>query len=81
MCFNIFKRKKNIDKQTGEKIFTCPRDGKEMKKIVKHDVVLDVCQKCGGMWVDAGELDKLHKLSKSPEAKKSSSKKKRTKKT
>ncbi|MBW3003397.1 zf-TFIIB domain-containing protein, partial [Candidatus Woesearchaeota archaeon] len=28
------------------------------------DVVIDVCKKCGGMWVDAGELEKLAKITK-----------------
>lgn len=33
-----------------------------MKKLVKGDVVIDVCKRCKGMWVDAGELEKLAKI-------------------
>lgn len=35
-----------------------------MKKLVKKDVVIDVCRKCRGMWVDAGELEKLAQIRK-----------------
>ncbi|MBU0615619.1 MAG: zf-TFIIB domain-containing protein [Nanoarchaeota archaeon] len=52
----------NIDKETGEEFLLCPRCKIDMKKLVKKDVVIDVCKKCGGMWVDAGELDKLAKI-------------------
>jgi len=54
--------KKKIDKKTGEALLLCPRCMEEMKKIVKKDVVIDICKKCGGMWVDAGELEKLAKI-------------------
>jgi Zn-finger nucleic acid-binding protein len=30
-----------------------------MKKLKKKDVIVDVCNSCGGMWLDAGEIDKL----------------------
>ena len=56
------KMKKKIDKKTGEALLLCPRCMEEMKKIVKKDVVIDICKKCGGMWVDAGELEKLAKI-------------------
>ena len=35
-----------------------------MKKIKKSDVVIDICQKCNGMWLDDKEIDKLVKISK-----------------
>jgi Zn-finger nucleic acid-binding protein len=47
------------DKKTGEKLLLCPRCRVDMKKLVKKDVVIDICKKCGGMWVDKGELEKL----------------------
>ena len=50
-----------IHKKTGEEFLLCPRCKIEMKKLVKKDVVIDVCKKCGGMWADAGELEKLAK--------------------
>jgi uncharacterized protein len=37
----------------------CPRCKVTMKKLKKQDVIIDVCSKCHGMWLDAGEVDKL----------------------
>jgi Zn-finger nucleic acid-binding protein len=59
--------KKKIHKKTGEAYLLCPRCMVDMDKLVKEDVVIDVCKKCGGMWVDAGELEKLAKISKEVE--------------
>ena len=42
----------------------CPRCRIKMKKIVKDDVIIDVCTKCKGMWLDHGEMDKLAKIGK-----------------
>lgn len=53
---------KKIDKKTGEQLLLCPRCREFMQKLVEKGVVIDVCKKCGGMWVDAGELDKLVKI-------------------
>ena len=33
-----------------------------MKKLIKKDVIIDVCPNCKGMWVDAGELEKLAEM-------------------
>jgi len=55
---------KKKDKNTGEEFLLCPRCKIDMKKLVKNDVVIDVCKKCRGMWVDAGELEKLARLNK-----------------
>jgi hypothetical protein len=55
-------RMKKIDKKTGEELLLCPRCKIHMKKLKKNDVVIDVCNKCGGMWVDAGEIEKLAKI-------------------
>ena len=51
-----------IDKKTGEDLLLCPRCRVYMKKLVKKDVVIDICKKCGGMWVDRGELEKLAQI-------------------
>lgn len=53
---------KNIDKKTGEEYLLCPRCKFDMKKLIKGNVVIDICKKCGGMWVDAGELEKLAEI-------------------
>lgn len=37
----------------------CPMDGSTMTKEVVHNVVLDRCPACKGMWLDGGELDLL----------------------
>lgn len=37
----------------------CPKCSTEMDEIRKLDVVVDSCSRCGGMWLDAGELDEL----------------------
>jgi len=56
--------KKKIHKKTGEEYLLCPRCSELMDKLVKEDVVIDICKKCGGMWVDKGELEKLAKITK-----------------
>lgn len=58
MCFSIFKKKKKVH---GEELFLCPRCKVNMEKLKKGDVILDVCLKCGGMWLDNGEIEKLSK--------------------
>lgn len=51
--------KKKIE---GEVDLKCPRCDKVMKKIEKKGVVIDVCKKCNGMWLDDGEIEKLMEL-------------------
>ena len=51
-----------IDNKTREKMLLCPRCKIGMKKLIKNYVVLDICTKCKGMWVDNGELHKLAKI-------------------
>lgn len=52
----------NIHKKSGEEYLLCPRCKIKMKKLIKKDIVIDICKKCGGMWVDSGELEKLAKI-------------------
>lgn len=59
MVFNLFKKKEKITKVHGEDLFMCPRCPVKMEKLKKGDVIIDVCRKCNGMWVDAGEMEKL----------------------
>ena len=37
----------------------CPVCRVEMIETVKYDVEIDVCPKCGGVWLDRGELEKI----------------------
>ncbi|RJQ15639.1 hypothetical protein C4573_05775 [Candidatus Woesearchaeota archaeon] len=47
-----------------EKTIDCPKCKTKMKKLKKNGVVLDICSKCRGMWVDAHEIQKLLKVEK-----------------
>ncbi len=35
----------------------CPKCGGDLAERTMHQVKVDVCNKCGGVWLDAGELD------------------------
>lgn len=37
----------------------CLEDGTEMHKDLVHDVIIDKCPKCGGVWLDGGEIDTI----------------------
>ena len=38
---------------------TCPKCGITMREREKGDVIIDICPQCRGVWLDAGELEKL----------------------
>jgi len=48
----------------GEDLLKCPRCRIKMEKLKKDNVVIDVCMKCKGMWLDNGEMEKLAKMAK-----------------
>ncbi|MFA5142253.1 MAG: zf-TFIIB domain-containing protein [Candidatus Woesearchaeota archaeon] len=56
MIFDIFKKKIKVH---GEHLFKCPRDGAYMEKLKKGDIILDICPRCKGMWLDNGEIEKI----------------------
>jgi Zn-finger nucleic acid-binding protein len=35
----------------------CPKDGYDLANSEYHGVQIETCPHCGGMWLDAGELD------------------------
>lgn len=37
----------------------CPVCNLELKMSERHDVEIDYCPKCRGVWLDRGELDKI----------------------
>ena len=37
----------------------CPVDGEWMVKEIVHMLVIDRCEKCHGVWLDGGELERL----------------------
>ena len=39
----------------------CPKCGMDLKEIDLHGVKVDQCANCGGIFLDAGEIDQLSK--------------------
>ena len=37
----------------------CPKCSVEMDEVNKLGVIIDACSRCGGVWLDKGELDKI----------------------
>jgi hypothetical protein len=35
----------------------CPKDGYDLTSSEFHGVQIETCPRCGGMWLDAGELE------------------------
>jgi len=48
----------------GEGLRKCPVDGLDLtKRRVADAVVIDSCEKCGGLWFDKGELEIIERKS------------------
>ena len=45
-------------KTSGTSTMNCPRCGDSLKQENYDEVVIDTCDKCGGVWFDSGELEK-----------------------
>ena len=43
----------------GTSSMSCPRCGGSLKEGKFEDVSIDTCEKCAGVWLDAGELQQL----------------------
>ena len=43
----------------------CPKCGADLKEKEIGNVKVDVCGECGGMWLDAGEMEMLRKVQQS----------------
>jgi uncharacterized protein len=37
----------------------CPKDGYDLTSTQFHGVQIETCPHCGGVWLDAGELDQI----------------------
>lgn len=48
-------------KAAGTSSMRCPRCDGNLLESKFHDVSIDTCEKCGGVWLDAGELEELTK--------------------
>jgi hypothetical protein len=46
-------------KAAGTSSMKCPRCGGDLKESKLDDVLIDTCEKCGGVWLDSGELERL----------------------
>jgi Zn-finger nucleic acid-binding protein len=47
--------------ERGQPRMKCPRCGVELHEKQYHHAVVDVCPKCNGMWLDAGEVEIIGK--------------------
>ena len=46
-------------KEAGTSSLKCPRCDGELKEIFIEEVPIDTCDKCAGVWLDSGEMEKL----------------------
>jgi uncharacterized protein len=50
-------------KAAGTSSMQCPRCDGSLKEMKAEEVTIDTCEKCGGVWLDSGELEQLTKKS------------------
>ncbi|MGH9970946.1 MAG: zf-TFIIB domain-containing protein [Pyrinomonadaceae bacterium] len=46
-------------KAAGTSSMICPRCGGSLKESKFEEALIDTCEKCGGVWLDASELQQL----------------------
>jgi hypothetical protein len=51
-------------KAAGTSSMMCPRCDGSLKESKFEEVLIDTCEKCGGVWLDSGELEQLTKRDK-----------------
>ena len=51
-------------KAAGTSSMQCPRCDGSLKESKFEEVMIDTCEKCGGVWLDSGELQQLTKKDK-----------------
>jgi uncharacterized protein len=51
-------------KAAGTSSMQCPRCDGSLKESKFEEVLIDTCDKCGGVWLDSGELEQLTKKDK-----------------
>ena len=55
----------DAERQSAERkshFMKCPKCGADLKEVSREHVAVDVCGECGGLWLDAGELELLRKV-------------------
>ncbi len=76
-CQGLWLPFKSLDFAIGQGRFTakespaskplaCPEDGADLGQLRHHGVEIDFCTKCGGVWLDAGELEHILQLKQAP---------------
>ena len=48
-------------KAAGTSSMKCPRCDGNLKENKFEEIMIDTCDKCGGVWLDSGELEQLMK--------------------
>jgi uncharacterized protein len=48
-------------KAAGTSSMQCPRCDGNLNEMKVEEVTIDTCDKCGGVWLDSGELEQLTK--------------------
>lgn len=43
-----------------EETRSCPVDAAPLAKEIAHGIIIDRCPRCRGVWLDAGELERLN---------------------
>jgi hypothetical protein len=51
-------------KAAGTSSMQCPRCDGSLKESKFEEVLIDTCDKCGGVWLDSGELEQVAKKDK-----------------
>jgi len=51
-------------KAAGTSSMRCPRCDGSLKESKFEEVLIDTCERCGGVWLDSGELEQLTKKEK-----------------
>ncbi len=46
-----------VDAERRTHYMKCPKDGFDLTSSTYHGVQIETCPHCGGMWLDAGEID------------------------
>jgi len=47
----------SVEAERRSHFMKCPKDGYDLNTGEYHGVQIETCPHCGGMWLDAGELD------------------------
>jgi hypothetical protein len=54
-------RRKQAEAERRTHYMKCPKDGYDLTSEGFHGVTIDSCPHCGGIWLDAGELEVIAK--------------------